>query len=90
MNCCPKVFPGLWTGGLFSRLRELNPNSEWKCAERGTVLLLDDDGVEEGGIRKLRCLGDYNLEQNTLLAMQPTSTYSYQSLFFCLLIPNFR
>uniref|UniRef100_A0A915PVS6 Sema domain-containing protein n=1 Tax=Setaria digitata TaxID=48799 RepID=A0A915PVS6_9BILA len=43
-----------------------------------TIILSDDDGIEEGGIKKLKCLGDYNIAENTVLAMQSAGTNSYQ------------
>ncbi|CAG9540417.1 unnamed protein product [Cercopithifilaria johnstoni] len=54
---------------------------EWICSEHCAIILADDDGLEEGEIKKLKCLDDYNIKENALLAMKPISTSSHQKYF---------
>ncbi|VDK78254.1 unnamed protein product [Litomosoides sigmodontis] len=51
---------------------------EWKCSEHCATTPVGDDGLEEGEIKKLKCLDDYNIKENTILVMKPTSTNSHQ------------
>ncbi|EJD73903.1 plexin-B1 [Loa loa] len=66
-----KLLDSIYSNEPFSaRLNVDEFHLEWKCSERYTVVLADDDGLEEGKIKRLKCLDDYNIKENALLAMK--------------------
>ncbi|VDM40546.1 unnamed protein product [Toxocara canis] len=51
---------------------------EWRCPKRGSLLLSDDDNTTLlKASRKLNCISDYGITNNSLLSMQPKFSHAY-------------